>query len=135
MDNQEPQEEVQDEKVKTTVITSSLGMKVFNDLKEKKYFPNATNAFRFGVALAVQKNLDVNPSDKMIDKDGITWGTLTIDPDGLLRCLVQEIYSPGKELPQREAYQLVEFLADRAAKFLDEQLSSGMTLGQILVGE
>jgi hypothetical protein len=122
------------EKVKTQIVTSALGKEIFNKLKEDGYFSSATNCFRFAVSYAIENELSIPNDRKLSDTLGLTWGITQMDPDGLLRQLIEQIYCDGELLGQKEAYILGELLAEAAAIDISQKLSQGMTVGQLVTG-
>jgi len=120
------------ERVKTTVGTSKLGKEVLNQLKENGYFSSATNAFRFAVSFAIEKDLPLPESGRLSDTDGLTWGTTQLDPEGMLRRLIEQVYRNGEACSQKEAYVLAELLGESAVLVISERLKQGMTIGQLI---
>ena len=128
------QKDRESEKVKTTIGTSALAKDVFVKLKEDGYFSSATNSFRFAVSYAIEKELPIPDDRKLPDTLGLTWGITQMDPEGLLRQLIEQVYCDGEMLGQKESYVLAELLAEAAAIDISKKMSRGMTVGQLVAG-
>ena len=132
--SRDSQNERESEKVKTTIGTSSSTKDVLVKLKEDGYFSSATHSFRFAVSYAIENELVIPEDRKLPDTSGLTWGITQMDPEGLLRQLIEQVYCAGASLSQKESYILAELLAEAAAIDISKKMSRGMTVGQLISG-
>ena len=118
--------------VKTTIECSSASERILTTLVEMGYFESNTRAFRFAVSLALGKNLELPSSNRIVDKEGQTWGTLQMDPHQHLRILVNHILYQGQNNSQKEIYKIVELLAEVGLTHIESKINQGLSIYQII---
>jgi hypothetical protein len=121
------------DRVKTTIVTSADTKDVLTKLKDSGFFESNTTAFRFAVSYAISNELEIATDRRLPDTSGLTWGTTQMDPDGLLRQLIEQIHMGGVVMSQKEAYVMAELLAEAAAMDISKKLERGLSVGQLVI--
>lgn len=117
---------------KTLFHTSSKFREVLEPLVSAGYVDSGTTLAKVAISHALKLDLEIDPSRKLSDRDGITLGLSQFDPVGSLAALIRQIQFVDGKPTQKEIYDEAELLCDLGIHEIGDRLRTGMTIIQII---
>jgi hypothetical protein len=117
---------------KTLFHTSSKFREVLEPLENAGYVDSGTTLAKVAISYALKLNLEINPSRKLSDKDGITLALSQFDPVGSLAALIRQIQFVDDKPTQKEIFEEAELLCESGIIKIGDLLRTGMTIIQII---